>query len=139
MSDAYVLDSFALLAYFLDEPGATRYEELLEQVVAGAATFALSVVNMGEVMYTIATRRSMAAAALGMAKITQWPIEIVEIDTELGLEAARVKATTRMGYLDSFVVALAQRRNAIVVTGDPDFRRAVDLVAIDWLPGRHAT
>ena len=137
MSSPFVLDSFAILAYFFDEPASSRFEELLSDAINGDATLSLSVVSMGEVMYTIANRRSMSAAAAGMAKIVQWPIEIVEIDTELGLQAARIKATARMGYLDSFVVALAQRLGAVLVTGDPDFKRVEDLVTIDWLASKH--
>lgn len=36
MPEAYVLDSFALLAYFHDEPGSQRIEDLLRR--SGAST-----------------------------------------------------------------------------------------------------
>jgi ribonuclease VapC len=62
-----------------------------------------------------------------------WPVEIIEVDEELAVSAAKIKAQRRMGYLDCFVVALALRESASILTGDPDFRRVGDLVRIEWL------
>ena len=36
-------------------------------------------------------------------------------------------------YADAFAVALAQMKQAAVVTGDPDFRKFEGLVPIEWL------
>jgi ribonuclease VapC len=62
-----------------------------------------------------------------------WRLSVQPIGEELAIAAARIKAERRMGYLDCFVVALAQQLNATVLTGDPDFRRVEDLVRIEWL------
>ncbi len=131
----FVLDSFAVMALLLDEQGAARVEELLEGAGMGEHELYITVVNLGEVLYTFENRRDMEAAQEALAFVDQSPIEIVEVDRSLALNAARLKATTGMGYVDCFVAGCAQRLDAAVVTGDPDFRRVEDLVAIEWLPG----
>ena len=49
------------------------------------------------------------------------------------LEAAKVKAQFPLSYADAFVVATAQRSQAIVVTGDPEFRAVSHLIEVLWL------
>ena len=44
----YVFDSFALLAYFGNEPGAETVEQLLRQAQGETVTIHLSLVNLGE-------------------------------------------------------------------------------------------
>jgi predicted nuclease of predicted toxin-antitoxin system len=34
---------------------------------------------------------------------------------------------------DGFAVATAQRENAVILTGDPEFKNVEKLVKIDWL------
>ena len=128
-----VLDSFALLAYFQDEPGAGRVEEVLRQASDGELELCITVVNVGEVIYNIENRHNRRAATECLTKILEWPIELVDVDSDLALSAAAVKMETRMGHLDCFVVALAQKLDATIVTGDPDFKRVEDRVAIEWL------
>ena len=130
---AYALDSFAVLALFEDEPGGPFVSSLVDKASRGEAELYLTVVNLGEIVYRLMYEHGQQQAGRALAVIRQWPAEIVPIDLELGLVAARIKAERRMGYLDCFVVALAQERGATVVTGDPDFRRVEDLVRIEWL------
>jgi predicted nucleic acid-binding protein len=129
-----VLDSFALMALFQEEPGAAKVQELLEGAAGGEHELYMSVVNLGEVAYTVENRRGLEASQEVLAANDQLPIAIVDVDQELALRAARLKATTGIGYADCFAAALAQRLGAAVVTGDPDFRQVEHLVDIDWLP-----
>jgi ribonuclease VapC len=49
------------------------------------------------------------------------------------IEAARIKAHHPLSFADCFAVATAARENAIVVTGDPEFKAVEKLVEIEWL------
>jgi ribonuclease VapC len=49
------------------------------------------------------------------------------------LEAARIKARLPISYADAFAVATAQRERAVIVTGDPEFRKVEHLVTVKWL------
>jgi len=138
MPPLYVLDSFALMALFQEEPGAAKVQELLAAAREGEHELYMSVVHLGEVVYTVENRRGLETSQEVLAAIDQLPIEIVEVDRPLALSAARLKAASGIGYADCFVAALAQRLGAAVVTGDADFRKLEDTVLpgrIEWLPG----
>jgi PIN domain nuclease of toxin-antitoxin system len=128
----YVLDAFALMALFQEEPGAARVQSLIAEAESGEAELFMTVVNIGEVVYGLDIRRGTESAVLAIGAIDDSPIVAVAVDQSLAIKAAEVKASTGMGYLDSFVVALAGKLEATVVTGDPDFEKATD-VQIEWL------
>jgi len=55
-----------------------------------------------------------------------------EPDSELVLAAARIKAGGGISYADCFVIATAQRREAPLLTGDPEIiRHAANVEVID--------
>jgi PIN domain nuclease of toxin-antitoxin system len=57
-----VLDADALMAFFLDEPGADTVRGLLVEAEMDSVDLAMSVVNLGEVWYAIARAVSTATA-----------------------------------------------------------------------------
>jgi len=61
------------------------------------------------------------------------PIQAVGNSFADVLEAARLKAGSPISYADAFAIATAIRMNAVIVTGDPEFRQVEHLVRIDWL------
>jgi ribonuclease VapC len=134
VAETFVLDAFALLALFQDEPGAARVQNVIEEaqdVTRGAAY--MTTVNLGEVVYGLENKRGFDGTIRGLAAIDASPIKVVDVDRSLALHAARLKAATGAGYLDCFVAALAQRLGSTVLTGDPDFE-AFSEVAVEWLP-----
>lgn len=131
---AYVLDSFALISWLEDEPGAARVEEILDEARAGQAMVWLSIINYGEAIYNTEREEGAEAARKAINMIDELPLEVVEAGRERTFAAAHIKATLPMSYADAFAVALAQEKGASVVTGDPEFRRAEALVAVEWIP-----
>ena len=53
-----VLDSFALMAFFEDEPGADFVRSLILKAEESDTKLLMSVVNLGEVWYSIARTNS---------------------------------------------------------------------------------
>lgn len=129
----YVLDSFAVLAYLEDEAGAGRVKAVLAAARQGKATVWMSIVNFGEVVYITEREQGLFAAQRAIAAMDQLPMSVVEADRTLTLSAAVVKAHHAISYADAFAVALAQSKQAAVLTGDPEFRRIEELVAVEWL------
>ena len=129
----YVLDASALMTFFEDRPGADKVEELLAEAAEDKRPLAMSVVNWGEVYYSVWRARGEKAAALKLQEITQLPIEIVGVDTELGKLAASLKAEHSLPYADCFAAALAQARKATLVTSDKDFERVRTVQKTIWL------
>ena len=129
----FVLDSFALLAFFQDEPAADEVESLLQRGLRGEVRLAMTVANLGEVVYRTIREHGFERAQEVLGHIEEYDIDMVDVDHELALTAAYVKGTHRISYADCLAVALAQRLDAAVVTGDPDFAQAEDTVRIEWL------
>lgn len=130
----YVLDAFAVLALFRDEPGADAVEDLIRRARQGDALLAMSVVNLGEVVYRTIRKRGVEAAADALARIGELPVEAVEVDRALATDAAYLKGRHRISYADCVAAALARRLGGTLVTGDPDFRVFETLLTIEWLP-----
>lgn len=130
----FVLDSFALLAFFQVEPGGLRVRQLLDQATRGEVRLAITTVNLGEVVYRTERQHGLDRAQEVLAKIEEYQPTVVEVDRELALAAAHLKARHKMAYADCLAAALAQRLGAAVVTGDPDFSQVEGLVPVEWLP-----
>jgi len=132
----YVLDSFALLAYLNGEEGHQRVAQLLRQAEAQETELYLSIINYGEVLYIVERERGLTETQLTIAVIDQLPIQVIEADRELTLAAAHIKANYRLAYADCFAISLAQKRQATIVTGDPEFSEVEPLVEVEWLAAR---
>lgn len=132
----YVLDSFALLAYFKDEPSSDQIEKLFETARRGKCHLYLCVVNLGEVMYIVERDKGRSKAQDTLAMIDELPIEVIYVDQELTLAAAHLKADCPIAYADCFAAALSQLKDAILVTGDPEFSKLKpdSRIRIEWLP-----
>lgn len=130
--ERYVLDSYAVVAWLQGEPKSQVVVNLLEQASSGGTELFISVVNLGEVLYMTERKRSLPDAHLALATIDCLPIKQEDATRELALLAAHYKANHRMSFADAFAVALAERRRAKLVTGDPEMRnqKAVELVWI---------
>lgn len=130
-----VLDSHALLAFFQGEPAAPAVKKILLEGEAGRHKLLLTVVNWGEIYYTIMRRTSADMAETIAKEIAAMPVQLVSVDTDLQLvrQAARYKATGKLAYADAFAAALAKLRNAELVTGDPDFKAVDGEVKVGWL------
>jgi predicted nucleic acid-binding protein len=130
-----VLDSWALLAFFEDEPAAEEVEKLLGEAERGKHKLLLSVVNWGEIYYNTMRRVSQEAAEQKAKELAIMPIELVPVQTDLYLvrQAAIYKAGGKLAYAEAFAAALAKVRNAQLVTGDHDFKAVEGEIKIDWL------
>jgi ribonuclease VapC len=137
---AYVLDSFALLAYLEGEAGMPRVRSVLESAEAARHTVHLSLINLGEALYITERERGLVAAQRALAAVDQLPLEIVPVSRATVLAAAHIKARFPISYADAFAVVTAQDRGGVVMTGDPEFRplAAAGLVTVEWLPRRRA-
>jgi ribonuclease VapC len=135
MATTKVLDSWALIAFFEDEPAANAVEEILHRAALDRHQLVMSVINWGEVYYNTMRETSQSEAEARVEEIASLPIEIVGVGDELGMTrlAAIYKASYPISYADAFAAALAKERKAEFVTGDPDFKRLEKEIKITWL------
>jgi predicted nucleic acid-binding protein len=131
-----VLDAHALMVLFHDEPGADEVERILLKAESGSPKLLMSVVNWGEIYYSILRGASQEMAETKAHEIAGMQIELVPVDAddlELVRQAAAFKATRKMSYADCFAAALAKIKNAELVTGDREFKQLIRDVKIHWL------
>ena len=129
----YVMDSFAMIAFFEDEPGADRVAEILKSLMARKAKAYMSVINWGEVYCNTLREEGVETAEKVIEQLRKYPIELVDADLKLTYEAAKLKARYKIAYADCFAAALSRKLNAVIVTGDPEFKKLGDEYSIQWL------
>ena len=117
---AYILDSFAFIAYLEDEPAAQRIQKLLEDAKEKKCRLYISIINLGEILYSVERNNGLAKTHEALALIQSLPIEILPADNQTVLAAARIKANYPISYADAFVVVAAQNINGTIMTGDPE-------------------
>jgi len=130
-----VLDSWALVAFFEDEPAASQVEEVLDQASTNQHRLFLSAINWAEIYYSTMREVSQEAADRHAEIIAQLPIEIVGLtdDLHLARQAAIFKARHRLSLADAFAAALAKEKRAELLTGDPEFRVLEGEIKLHWL------
>lgn len=129
----FVIDSYAMMAYFEDEAGADIVAAILKDVVTKKARGYMSIINWGEIYYNTFRVQGKAMAESVLSQLARYPIELVDADRSLTYEAAKLKGKFKIAYADCFAAALAHRLNAKVVTGDKEFRKLEKEIAIEWV------
>lgn len=129
----YILDAFALMAYLNGEPAAQRIRDLLDEGKSGKCDICMSIINLGEVLYTMERNYGLNKAHESLTIIQSLPIEVLPADDQAVFAAAHIKANHPLSYADAFVVVAAQKLNGVVMTGDPEFQDVTELAKIEWL------
>lgn len=131
------MDAFAFMAYFENESGAERVEQILQDVRGGKARAFISIINLGEVIYNTERKHGLSKAQDTLALIQEMPVEVLPADEQTVFAAAHIKANHPISYADAFVIVAAQQLDGIVMTGDPEFHDVTELAKIEWLKSRN--
>jgi ribonuclease VapC len=131
---AYVLDSYALLAYFQAEAAGPAVLVLLEAARDQNARLYLSLINAGEIYYLMHRHKGKEKAEALLKDLQDLPIIFCPATDDRIWAAARLKASHSISFADAFAATLAQEFNATLITGDPEFESVVATVKIMWLP-----
>jgi predicted nucleic acid-binding protein len=125
-----VLDSFAILAYLKMEGQNKKVKDLL----ASDEDLFMNDINVGEAFYVLAKERGVEKAEYFVNTVLpNLPIKLVPNALQDVVEAARKKATHSISYADCFVVATALKKDAAIVTGDPEFKKVQKTFEIEWM------
>ena len=136
MPNRYVLDSYALIGYLENEHFAGRIEQLLKQAKKGEVSLYLHALHLGEVYYITLREQGSNLADLAYSRIKAFPLTFIDqIDEELLLTAASLKANFPISYADSFAAALAKIKNCVLLSGDPELiiLENEKVIVIEWL------
>ena len=117
----HLLDSSAFFAFFFDEPGRQRVEELLREPGVEMGLSALTSVEFWA---------RLRAEGRDMVFEREWedylPLfeRIVSVNLSLCLKAVELRraATSRLPTIDSLIAAAAVEHDAVLVHRDPHFK-----------------
>jgi PIN domain nuclease of toxin-antitoxin system len=130
---AYVLDSWAVLAFYEEETAGKIVADLLVAAHEQNTPLWMSVVNLAEAWYIIARRTDGAQADRVIAELHNLGIRMEIADWQLSRQAASFKAANNMSLADAYAAALAKRKDAHLVTGDDEFRALRAKIKLHWL------
>lgn len=133
-----VLDSWAVIALIdHEEPAYGRVRELMDAAKGSKENMglAMSWINLGEVYYILARRLGENGARKAVQLLLTVPVRAYEPTRARVMEAASIKARSRVSYADAFAMGLAKELGTKLVTGDKEIRDAAssEALAIDWL------
>ena len=113
-----VLDAWAILAFLQgEEPACSIVSEKLRE---SSFLKYMSWINLGEVYYILFRQFSESEAETTLDEILQLPIKFDEPNRKMIKSAAQIKGKYRLSYADAFAIALAQKINGVLLTGDPE-------------------
>jgi predicted nucleic acid-binding protein len=121
------------MAYAEDEKGADVVADLLVKALDERVHLMISVVNWGEMYYIALREGGKERAELYRTTLMKYPIEIIDADQSLTLEAAHFKARHKISFADAFAAGLAKQKKAELVTGDREFAPLGNEIRICWL------
>jgi uncharacterized protein len=137
VSEAYVLDAWAFLAFLQkEEPAGARVRQLLQEALNETARLFASIVNLGEVYYRVGRTRGQALADETLAELRGLPVTVLPAREDTVLAAARFKIHFAVSYADAFAAAAARQLDAVLVTGDPELLALEGEFRLEKLPRR---
>ena len=121
MTERYLFDAWAMMAYFQnEEPAAEQVSQWLEAALRKKVEVYISIINVGEVYYRVGKVLGTQQAEDILNDLVSLPVQVIPAENELVLSAARWKMRHAISYADAFAAATAEKLNAVLVTGNPE-------------------
>jgi len=129
----FIFDSYALLKFFQKEKGFEEVVRLLEEIKMAGVVKYINAINLGEIIYSTKREFGDQKKLEVLANIERLNFTILTVSNNLIFQAAEYKAQYSISYADCFILASAIEHKAIIVTGDPEFKKVEHLVDIIWV------
>jgi predicted nucleic acid-binding protein len=128
-----LFDAHAILKWTQKERGYQKVKNLLVACREESALGYMNQLNVGEVYYKIIRAVGIEEAKRFLDNFMRLPISFILPDSNLIWKASEIKAEHSISYADCFAAATALRHDAVILTGDPEFKKLKALVSIEWL------
>lgn len=132
-NEPYIFDSYALLKLFQKEKGYEKIIRLLEDIKKERFVKYINAINVGEIIYSTKREFGNQKKIEVLANIERLNFTILPASNNLIFQAAEYKAQYSISYADCFVLASAIEHKALIVTGDPEFKKVEHLAEIFWV------
>ena len=125
---AHVLDANALYRFLIGGSGAETVSRLFKEARDAEQPLRMSVINWGEVYYTIARAQGFSETARVMDRVKLLPLTVVDAEETVTTRAAKLKAAHGLPYADCFAAATIEAGGVLVTSDAKDFKK---------IPGLH--
>ena len=109
-----LIDSYGWLEYFLEGPLADKYAKYIEE--ANEENYITPTIVVYEVYKRVRAIQGEQSALEAYSQITR--TKIIELTSQIALEAAEISLSATLGMADSIVLATAKAFNAELLTSD---------------------
>jgi predicted nucleic acid-binding protein len=131
----HVLDANALYRFLMGADGGDVVRQLLKDALRHSTPLLMSVINWGEVYYTVARHVGHKKAQATMLAAETQSIVLVDVDRAQAEAAGRIRAGYGLSYADCFAAVLAGKDGVLVTSDVKDFKK-VPWVKVLELPAR---
>ncbi|MBW1740767.1 MAG: PIN domain-containing protein [Deltaproteobacteria bacterium] len=132
-NETFVLDTSAILALWNNEEGADTVEKILREA-KGQQPVLVSFMTFMECRYRIWKDQGQQTADEMLRSLRLLPVEQVDVTEAILATASELKASYRISVADSWIIATAINRSAVLVHKDPEFEALSDRVVLKTLP-----
>ena len=129
-TDSYVLDTSALITLWNDEEGA----DSVEHVLRSSAQVYISFMSYMESRYRLWKNAGKDESDEFSRYLDLLPVKRIDITDPILEKAIEVKATNNLSVCDSWIIATAIEKSAIIVHKDPEFEQVKTIVKLNALP-----
>jgi predicted nucleic acid-binding protein len=119
----HVLDANALYRFLTGGPGADIVNRLFREAREAERPLRVSVINWGEVYYTIAKVEGYAGTARIMNRVKLLPLAVLDAGEEVTAKAAQLQADHGLPYADCFAAATTSKDEVLVTSDAKDFKK----------------
>jgi predicted nucleic acid-binding protein len=119
----HVLDANALYRFLTGGPGADTVNRLFKEARDADQPLRMSVVNWGEVYYTIAKAEGFSETARIMRRVQLLPLAVFDVGELVTAKAAQLKAGHGLPYADCFAAAITRKEDVLVTSDMKDFKK----------------
>jgi predicted nucleic acid-binding protein len=123
----HVLDANALYRFLHRGPGFETVRLIFKEARRAETDVLISVINWGEVHYTIVRQLGIKSATASLREVQELPLKILDADLHQTRLAAELKASYGLPYADCFAAALTGKAGMLVTADIKDFKK------IPWL------
>ncbi len=120
-----LIDSWTWIEYWR----GSRYSKTAAKYIEGDYEAIISTINLAE-LYGWILKFYNEKKAEEKKTTLEKRCYIIPVDTEIAIEAAKIKRTLQLALADSLILATAKRSKAKVVTGDNDFKPLKETIFI---------
>jgi predicted nucleic acid-binding protein len=130
----YILNSYAIMEFLRQQKSWEIVADLFNQSTEGNAKLKIHILNWGEIWYTLIREKGKEIADEFLTDFqSQIDVEIIDFSKSVFERAVQFKSQGNISYSDCFAISAAVEHNAILVTGDKEFKQLEDQVRILWL------